>query len=379
MRYLRNHKKIMLIITENCNLRCTYCYEKNKNAKSMTFVTAKKIIDRAYRDIGNYESMIIELHGGEPFLNFDLIRKIDQYVIENYPHIEVLFRAITNGTLVHNEIKEWLQQRKDRYEIMLSIDGKKEQHDKNRKTVAGDGSYKLIDIDFFRKNWPECPVSMTINEKTIENMAEGTLWLQELGFDCCNAFEWAVDWNVEKSRLVLTRELKKLIDFYIKHPKEKLCLLVRYHLQDFFIPVDEKYRYCIDIDDPLECYDADGNFAPCHGFTAFTMGSKEKAKEFENLKTSDFVFTEKNICKNCKLIRFCRVCFAANHMLTGDMQIQSPEICLFNRMCIEANIAIQRGRISIKKKLDNTDQDILKAAVAIEEYLKVKWNDYYLE
>ena len=51
MKYLPNHKKIMLIITENCNLRCIYCYEKNKNGKSMTFETAKEILDRAYADM----------------------------------------------------------------------------------------------------------------------------------------------------------------------------------------------------------------------------------------------------------------------------------------------------------------------------------------
>ena len=70
MKWLANHKKIMLIITESCNLRCEYCYEKNKNGKSMSFETAKRIIDHAYLDMSGYESMVIELHGGEPFINF---------------------------------------------------------------------------------------------------------------------------------------------------------------------------------------------------------------------------------------------------------------------------------------------------------------------
>ena len=48
MKWLANHKKIMLIITESCNLRCKYCYEKNKNGKGMSFETAKRIIDHAY-------------------------------------------------------------------------------------------------------------------------------------------------------------------------------------------------------------------------------------------------------------------------------------------------------------------------------------------
>ena len=370
MKVLPNHKKIMLIITENCNLRCRYCYEQNKNSRSMSFVTAKRILDKCYSDMDGYESMVIELHGGEPFLEFQLIKQIDGYVMEQYGHIPVLFRAITNGTMVHGEIKQWLFERRDRYEIMLSIDGKQQQHDENRKTAGGKGSFELIDIDFFKNTWKHCPVSMTVNERTLPFLAEGTIFLQENGFDCCNAFEWAVNWNLSKSVPILERELKKLVQWYSDHPDQQVCLLVRYHLKDFFDEISDDYRYCIDIDDPLECYDALGRYAPCHGFTAFTMGSEEKAEEFAGLTTNDFVFEKENLCYGCRLIRFCRICFAANHMLTGDCQKQSPEICLFNRMCIKAGIEIQRNRINKKERVDNNSQEVLKAADAIEEYLE---------
>lgn len=368
MKCLANHKKIMLIITETCNLRCRYCYEKNKNGKSMNFETARKIIDSAYADMNGFESMVIELHGGEPFINFSLIKKIDDYVLENHSNIPVLFRAITNGTLVHGEIQEWLKERADRYELMLSIDGKQEQNDENRKQINGKGSYEIIDIDFFKQTWKYCPVSMTINEKTIGHLADGTIWLQEQGFDVCNAFEWATDWNLEESIPVLDRELDKLTVYYSEHFKERVCLLLRYHLQDFFLPIDDSFRYCLDIDDPLECYDAVGRYAPCHGFTEFTMGSEAKAAEFKNMKTSDFVFTEENICYGCKLIRFCRVCFAANHMLTGNMQKQSPEICIFNRMCLKAGVQIQLNRILSDDENEHVKQ-LKEAAHAICQYL----------
>lgn len=368
MKCLANHKKIMLIITETCNLRCRYCYEKNKNGKSMNFETARKIIDSAYADMNGFESMVIELHGGEPFINFSLIKKIDDYVLENHSNIPVLFRAITNGTLVHGEIQEWLKERADRYELMLSIDGKQEQNDENRKQINGKGSYEIIDIDFFKQTWKYCPVSMTINEKTIGHLADGTIWLQEQGFDVCNAFEWATDWNLEESIPVLDRELDKLTVYYSEHFKERVCLLLRYHLQDFFLPIDDSFRYCLDIDDPLECYDAAGRYAPCHGFTEFTMGSEAKAAEFKNMKTSDFVFTEENICYGCKLIRFCRVCFAANHMLTGNMQKQSPEICIFNRMCLKAGVQIQLNRILSDDENEHAKQ-MKEAAHAICQYL----------
>lgn len=371
MKYLPNHKKIMLIITENCNLRCIYCYEKNKNGKSMTFETAKEILDRTYADMDGYESMVIELHGGEPFLNFTLIKKIDEYVIENYGNIPVLFRMITNGTLVHGEVQQWLSSRAERYELMLSIDGKQDQHDQNRKQIGGKGSFRQIDLDFFLNTWKHCPVSMTINAGTLDHMAEGTIWLQKKGFDCCNAFEWAVDWNLEESVPILRRELDKLVEYYSEHLEQPLCLLVKYHLQDFYDKIDDSYRYCVDIDDPLECYDAQGKYAPCHGFTVFTTGSEEKAAQFEKFKISDFKFTKENMCYGCQLIHFCRVCFAANFMLTGNMQKQSAEICLFNRMCIRAGIRIQRNRIKNQGKVEEYEQKALQAAVDVEKYLDV--------
>lgn len=373
MKFLPNHKKIMITVTENCNLQCVYCYEKEKNRKIMSFETAKKIIDYAYTFMDGYESMIIELHGGEPFMNFGLIQKIDQYVMEHYPNILVLFRTITNGTLIHGKVQEWLQERKDRYEVMLSLDGRQEQHDGNRKLLDGNGSFGQIDLAFFQKTWDNCPVSMTVNERNLGNLAEGTIWVQELGFECCNAFEWAVEWNLEKSRKILERELNKLVEYYISHPGQELCLLVKHHLADFYDTVDESYRYCVAIDDPSECYDAQGRYAPCQGFMAFVMGSEQKASEFAGFSIHDFAFQDGNLCKGCQLIRLCRICFAANHMLTGDMQNQSPEICLFNRMCIKAGIRIQRERISQKTQLDDSDCQALQAAKEIEQYMEERY------
>lgn len=372
MQYLRNHKKIMLIITENCNLRCTYCYEQNKRKSTMDFETAKNILDGSFYSMEGYDSMVIELHGGEPFINFWLIKEIDEYVMNTYSDYPLLFRIITNGTMVHGEIQEWLLERKDRYEVMLSLDGEKAIHDRNRQYLDGRGSFDSIDLDFFRKTWPRCPVSMTVNEENMSFLAEETMWMESMGFDCLNAFVWASDWNAEKTLPILRGQLEKLTNYYIKNVDKKPCLLLRYNLPVFYLKFEPGYRYCVDIDDPLECYDAKGNYAPCHGFTEFTMGSSEKAKEFQNLSIRDFDFTEENICKDCQLRRMCRICFAANYMQYGNMQIQDMAICAFNQMCILYGIKIQRGRLAKKDFLTEDEQKVWKVAAEIEEYIKGK-------
>lgn len=369
MKYLENHKKIMLIITEACNLNCTYCYEKNKGPSTMDFATAKKILDDSYKNMSGYESMVIELHGGEPFLNFKLMREIDEYVMNEYNQYPVLFRCITNGTLVHGEIQEWLKERKDRYEVMLSIDGNKTAHDLNRMFADGRGSFDEIDVDFFTETWEKCPVSMTINSAVLPYMAEGTIWLEEKGFYCCNAFEWAVDWNLEKDVPILKRELDKLIKYYRdKYEYDNVCLLMRYRFRLFFKPITEDFRYCVEIDDAIECYDTQGRFAPCHGFTEFTVNSKEIAEKYKNMTICDFVHSDENICKGCKLVRLCRTCFAANHMLSGNMQIQSEELCVLNCYCVKAGLEVERNKIKSKYGNNNEAKECFERLKIIDDY-----------
>ncbi len=343
MRYLPNHKKIMLILTENCNLRCKYCYELGKQRSDMTFGTARDIVAGSLSDMSGYDTAVIELHGGEPFMNFDLIKRLDEWVKDNYS-FPILFRATTNGTFVHGEVQKWLEERKDRYEIMLSLDGRQEDHDRNRITAANTGSFDMIDLDFFTETWEYCPVSMTVNEDTIENMAENTIWIQEKGFECLNAFQWATEWDVEKSYPILERELTKLVKYYSDNPQMHVCLLLNYDHQRFDQPVTNEYRYCVEIDDPIECYDANGKAAPCHGFTEFTVGDRKIAEQFAGMNITDFKLEPRNICYGCRLINLCRICFAANHMLTGDMHDQNVEICLFNQLCILKGTEIELNR-----------------------------------
>ena len=333
----------MLILTENCNLRCKYCYEMDKQRVSMDKKKAIEILEKSLHQMDGYESAVIELHGGEPFLNFELIKQIDEYVMENY-NFPVLFRTTTNGTCINKEIQNWLYERRDRYEVMLSLDGMRNDHDFNRITVNNRGSFDLIDLEFFKSTWENCPVSMTVSETTLPNLSANTIWIQEQGMDCLNAFQWATAWNLEKTYPILKRELKKLIRYYTEHPEKHMCLLVNYDMIRFRNSLTDDYRYCVEIDDPIECYDAKGVYAPCHGFTSFTMGSKQAAKDFENMSIRDFAFTPENICYKCQLIHLCRICFAANHMLTGDMQKQNEEICVFNQLCILAGIQIEINR-----------------------------------
>ena len=201
-----NQKRIMLLITEGCNLRCRYCYEHQKNGKKMSFKTAKSILDNALQNASPKEPIVIEIFGGEAFINFHLIREIDDYLQQNYMHLNIKYETTTNGTLVHGEIKDWLYQHKDNFFIALSLDGTKEMHDLNRRTVNDSGSFDNLDIDFFARTWPSCPAKMTISEQTLPYLAEGIAYLDSRGFRCDATLSIGVDWDQEKNIPILIED-----------------------------------------------------------------------------------------------------------------------------------------------------------------------------
>lgn len=77
-------KTILLTLTNSCNLNCVYCYECLKDSKRMSFDTAKSIIEK---ELGKErdEINLVEFHGGEPFLNFELMQTVCEWFWNSYP------------------------------------------------------------------------------------------------------------------------------------------------------------------------------------------------------------------------------------------------------------------------------------------------------
>ena len=110
-----------------------------------SFETAKNSIDESIND-DRFDEYEFDLFGGEPFLDFELVKQIVEYVITAYPTKKVVFMATTNGTLVHGEIKKWLKDHSKIFVCSISMDGTREMHNINRTN-----SFDKIDFDFFAK------------------------------------------------------------------------------------------------------------------------------------------------------------------------------------------------------------------------------------
>lgn len=361
----KDQKKIMLLLTEECNLNCVYCYEHFKSKRKMSFDTARSILDNFYSSSKPGDTVLIEVFGGEPFTNFELIKQIDDYVMTMYGDRNTFFETTTNGTLVHGEVQEWLKERKERYMVSLSLDGTETMQNKNRPFLSGKGSYENIDIDFFVTTWPECQAKLTMSEYTLPSLADGIINLYKLGFFADATLSTGVDWNYSKNEELFVRELEKLVDYYTDNPDIKLCTMLDYDLRLVFSKLNKKLRFC-GAGEMTACYDIDGNVYPCQGFAPVSIG--EQAENFKNYDASKFDLIKENPCYDCKFFFLCATCYSANLVTTGCCHLVDVNLCYSYRLCILASAKIQFRRIKNKKtELTEDDKLILKAISVIQE------------
>ena len=140
--------QITFEVTQKCNLRCDYCIYQDDNPKfrnfsnyeDMPFEIAKKVID--YSKDKMKDEFYITFYGGEPLLNFRLIKQCLEYVKSLNLSNTIMYSLTTNLTLMTKEIAEYLASIPN-FTVVCSIDGDKELHDAHRKSADGKGSFDL--------------------------------------------------------------------------------------------------------------------------------------------------------------------------------------------------------------------------------------------
>jgi uncharacterized protein len=155
-------KQLILQVTQQCNLRCEYCvysgiYDRNRTHSNqrMTFETAKKAIDFFLERSWELTEINISFYGGEPLLEFDLIKQCVEYTKSQTEGKRIRFNITTNGTLLSDSTVDYLVE--NNFYLSISLDGSQEEHDVNRKFINGDGSFDTIieNIKRTKKRYPE--------------------------------------------------------------------------------------------------------------------------------------------------------------------------------------------------------------------------------
>lgn len=147
-------KAICLHVAHDCNLACKYCFagkgEYDGPKGLMNFETGKRALDFLVEKSGTRKNLEVDFFGGEPLLNWEVCKKLVEYgrSIEKEHGKNFRFTLTTNGVLVNDEVIDFCN--REMGNVVLSLDGRKETHDRLRTTCNGKGSYDLI-VDKFKK------------------------------------------------------------------------------------------------------------------------------------------------------------------------------------------------------------------------------------
>lgn len=141
-------KALCLHVAHTCNLNCTYCFaaqgKYHGERALMSFETGKRALDFLVENSGKRRNLEVDFFGGEPLMNFEVVKQLVAYArsIEDKCGKHFRFTLTSNGVLLDDEVTEFAN--RECHNVVLSLDGRKEVHDRLRKTINGKGSYDTI-------------------------------------------------------------------------------------------------------------------------------------------------------------------------------------------------------------------------------------------
>lgn len=354
-----NVKHIFLSITEKCNLNCVYCFEKSKRSDVMSFETAMMHIDQAIND-PNTEKLTIDFMGGEPFIEFDRIKEICEAVWSKYSNKNYVFFAATNGTLVHGEIKQWLEEHHEQFICALSIDGIKEAHDINRTK-----SFDKIDKEFFVKMWPNVRAKTLCSKESLTYLAESVKYIHNLGFKSIDLkLAYSFDWSDKAEMAELQRQFDLLIDFYLDNPEYKPASLLNIDLMELNYPNKPIKKWCTLGSETLSI-DMNGDKYPCRYFQDLVRANKLTYDEMWKVDYANIHNQLKGKCTKCLVRDVCRTCYAYNLDSCGDFGVKNNYSCELSRISALSTAKLCIAKLDKKSELNADDKLIIEKAQQI--------------
>ena len=203
-------------LTTVCNLDCRYCFVK-KNGKVISLNQAEEILDFFLNSPG--EDKLLMIYGGEPLLFFSLLKKIinfaKQAAMKNGKKLTISIG--TNGTLLNKERIDFFK--KENIKVSMSIDGKKEVHNKGRLSKEKTGSFARVvaKVPLLIKNIKKHNRSVLLGvlPESADELFENFLYIISLGFDSINVepiYSPSFIWD-DKQKKSFKRELQKIIGY----------------------------------------------------------------------------------------------------------------------------------------------------------------------
>jgi radical SAM protein with 4Fe4S-binding SPASM domain len=339
----------------------------------MTFNVAKKCIDWIFSNIpDNMNSVEISFIGGEPLLEFDLIKDIVTYTCSKQLNTKYIFYATTNGTSLTCDMKDWFTQHKDCFVLGLSLDGDRETHNYNRSN-----SFDKIDFNFFLKNWPDQGIKMTLSEFSLYHLSDNIKFVHTLGFreiGGVNLCEGVFDWSNDEYIKIMIPQLKNLVEFYVENDKLRLNQMFDKHINYCESKTHERCKWC-GIGNGTNFFDIDGKMYPCPFVTPMTFTQND----IENISKIDFIddnnFIDEECFQNCYIYSICPVCAGANYLNYKTFKQRDKRRCRIQKLIALFIADLQARRI--RKNPNIYDNDTLYYTIeAIKKIRELYINEF---
>ena len=279
----------------------------------------------------------ITFMGGEPFMAFELINSVVDYVERSFPDKYLNYTIITNGTLVHNQIQKWILEHEKNVQVVLSLDGIGEEHDLNRCHSLG-----KIDLNFFR-SLHKPMVNTVFTPNTVKKMANTTIQLHRDGFYVKGFLADGEPWETHHIGTI-GEQLTVLIDFYMQHPEVSPISLLGQPL--FYLTSEQPVRRCGTDKFEEISVSTDGKLWACHRCTPFeNHGTWEIPKKYIGLTNARHLLEE---CDDCFLERICNACPASNAAMIDNKEL-STTMCGIRKLLFKANAYFALSMLACEK------------------------------
>lgn len=353
-------KALCLHIAHDCNLACQYCFaeegEYHGKRELMSYEVGKKALDFLVANSGNRRNLEVDFFGGEPLMNFQVVKDLVAYgrSLEKEHDKNFRFTLTTNGVLLDDDIMEFAN--KEMGNVVLSIDGRKEVHDRMRPFRKGAGSYDLIVPKFQKfaesRHQDKYYVRGTFTHNNLD-FSKDVLHLADLGFKQISV-EPVVAQDTD-SYAIREEDLPQLMEEY-----EKLALeMVRRHGTEedfnfFHFMIDLEGGPCVakrlsgcGSGTEYLAVTPTGDFYPCHQFvgnTDFLMGNVDdgvvNTELRDEFKSCNVYAKEK--CRECFARFYCSGgCAANSYNFHGDIHNAYDIGCALQKKRVECAIMIK--------------------------------------
>lgn len=359
-------RTMTLMITHACNLNCTYCYEEYK---CEAYMTAEDAIRFVQQEIGfvassdQYDALQIDFMGGEPLMNFPVMKAVVEYLEANPPSIQYICFATTNGTLLNDERKKWFRKYRDVMWLGCSCDGTEQMQQANRGT-----NQKQIDYDFFLETWPIQSLHMTISRESLPTLADGILYLQRKGFRMEAALAQGIEWTKEDAELY-RNQLKKLAGEYIADPTIPPINLLGHplsiELSKDDAPIAPQQKFC-GTGTHMVTYDIDGRRYGCHLFTPVVLG--DTRGEIGNFDWANADVYNDERCNRCVLRQMCPTCAGFNFKYRGAIGKRDMRACLMALARAISTCEFHIQLITQRRSSELREEDAVRGQQALFAY-----------